>query len=115
MVATRQMSSTEQMTVDEFWVRGGSDTVWSYNNPSTQPREELHMGSGSDEAHAGNGYDEIWMGDNTTTTYDIAYGGAYPDIIEDNQPYDADLLCGNDSTDFLNSQDQDGHDKVYGN
>lgn len=98
---------------DEFWMRGGTDNAWAYDNPLNSP-DYLYMGGGTDAAHGGAGRDMIKGGDNPTSTREELRGGAESDEIEDLTGPDWDLVCGGDGQERIVVKDNDYLDKAYG-
>ena len=94
---------------DTIWTYDGVDTAWGFNM-----NDALHMGAGSDVAHAGNGEDFLYMGDNPTSSQDLAKAGAGGDEIHDQTGPDWDYGCGGDGTDHFRYNDGDALDTAKG-
>jgi hypothetical protein len=97
---------------DEFWMRGGIDTVYAHDNVAD---DLLHMGDNQDFAYGQAGQDYIKGGDNGRFNPDVLKGGAAEDNIWDtggNEDYD--LGCGGDATDYIDFRDDDALDILNG-
>jgi len=98
---------------DEFWMRGGHDTAWAYNNP-TADHDLLHMGDGTDISHGGDGPDDIYGGANSTSSQEVHKAGADNDYVKDTEGPDWDLVCGGDGQDIITVIDDEGLDTAKG-